>query len=422
MSAVRRAGASHIGPAARKATMGDRDAAPIQIDMWIRVVALLVVAAAVAGGAGIASALAQEGPAKDDALSLVRSYAIPASDPAAAAIGDRAWTYDSAVTATAYAATGEAAAAEPILDDLAALQGPDGVLGFSYDVRTGSGDPLARSGAIAWAGLAAAQYRTATCSRRYDGLMAGVARWLLAHRIADPAAPGRGLVPGGPDVGWISAEHNFEARALYARAAELIDGAAGSCPGGLAGAPGAEAGALARELRDAAAAADAAIDRELFVREGAGRAHFAQGVGDGARPVDAQALGILWLVGQGRAADARAVAAAADATLLVSGRTFAGRPELGTFSGYRPFAEGWGPDVLWTEGTLQMRMARAALGLSTAAIDDSAERWTRMAASGLPPHADRDLAGNPAGDYHTWPAAAAAAWLRLAGSGSRILS
>ena len=33
-----------------------------------------------------------------------------------------------------------------------------------------------------------------------------------------------------------------------------------------------------------------------------------------------------------------------------------------TFAGYRPFAEAWGPDMLWMEGTLQMRLAKARLG------------------------------------------------------------
>jgi hypothetical protein len=388
--------------------------------MLVRIAVLLLLAVLAVRVSGIASARA-DGPVTGDALHLVRSYAIPATDPASGGLADRAWTYDSAVAATAYAAAGEPAAAAPILDDLAALQQPDGALGFSYDVRTGSADLLARSGAIAWVGLAAAQYRTSTCSPRYDALMAGAARWLLAHRITDPAAPGRGLVPGGPDVAWISAEHNFEARALYARGSALIDGDVGDCPGGLAGTQPAGAQALADALHEATAEADAAIQRELFVREGPDRAHFGQGVGDGARPIDAQALGIQWLLGQGRAADAQAVIAAADASMLVSGRSFAGRPDAGPFTGYRPYAEGWGPDVLWMEGTLQMRMARAAAGAPTEAIDESAARWAQLGSGGMLPQADRDLTGNPAGDYHTWPAAAPAAWLRLASSGATIL-
>jgi hypothetical protein len=393
---------------------------PIRNRMFVRCAVLALLAVVVVRVAGIASASADE-PVNGDTLNLVRSYAVPAADPAGAGLADRGWTYDSAVAATAYAAAGEPAAAEPILDDLAALQQPDGAVGFSYDVRTGSADLLARAGAIAWVGLAAAQYRTSTCSSRYDTLMAGVARWLLAHRITDPAAPGRGLVAGGPDVVWISAEHNFEARALYARAAALIDGTFANCPGGLAGTGAAGAQALADALRSATADADAAIERELFVREGPDRAHFGQGVGDGARPVDAQALGALWLVGQGRTADARAVLAAAQDSMLVEGRTFAGRPPAGTFTGYKPYAEGWGPDVLWMEGTLQIRMARAAAGVSTAAIDESATRWSQLGTGGMLPQADRDLVGNPAGDYHTWPAAAPAAWLRLASSGTSIL-
>ena len=188
---------------------------------------------------------------------------------------------------------------------------------------------------------------------------------MLAHRITDPSAPGYGFVPGGPDVSWISAEHNFEARALYARAAALIDGAVGACPAMSPGRP-AEAAQLAADLHAATALADAAIGRELFVREGPRRAHLNQGVGDGARPIDAQALGVLWLIGQGRTNDATSVITAADSEMLVTRRWFDGHPEAGRFTGYRPYAEAWGPDVLWMEGTLQMRMAKAAAGVSTA--------------------------------------------------------
>ncbi|UGS36594.1 hypothetical protein [Capillimicrobium parvum] len=399
--------------------MEQGDDVPIQRTMWIRVAAVLLLALLAVPVSGTASAGAAE---PGDALNLVRSYLIPASEPEAATIGDRGWTYDSAVTAAAYAATGQAAAAEPILDDLAALQQPDGALGFSYDVRTGSADMLARSGAIAWVGIAAAQYRTSTCSPRYDGLMAGVAHWLLAHRITDPASRGYGFVPGGPDVSWISAEHNFEARALYARAAALINGTVGTCAGGLAGVGQAEAAQLAADLHQATVTADAAIQRELFVREGPRRAHLNQGVGDGARPIDAQALGTLWLIGQGRRTDATSVITAADSEMLLTRRWFEGHPEAGRFTGYKPYAEAWGPDVLWMEGTLQMRMAKAAAGVSTDVIDENAARWATLGTGGLLPQADRTLVGNPAGDYHTWPAAAPAAWLRLASSGSTILS
>jgi hypothetical protein len=115
------------------------------------------------------------------------------------------------------------------------------------------------------------------------------------------------------------------------------------------------------------------------------------------------------------------VAATADATLTVTGRRIDGRAGAGAFTGYKPFAEGWAPDVLWMEGTLQMRMAKAALGQDVSALDDSADRWAALTSAGMLLHADKDVVGNAAGDYHVWPAAAPAAWLMLARSGSDVL-
>ena len=85
-----------------------------------------------------------------------------------------------------------------------------------------------------------------------------------------------------------------------------------------------------------------------------------------------------------------------------------GRPLRGqTFCGYRPFAHG--PDVLWMEGTLMMRLAKARLGRDVAALDDSADRWAALTAPEPPLQADRAAGA----DYHVWPAAAPAAWLTL---------
>jgi hypothetical protein len=105
----------------------------------------------------------------------------------------------------------------------------------------------------------------------------------------------------------------------------------------------------------------------------------------------------------------------------VTGRSVAGRESAGTFTGYKPFAEAWGPDVLWMEGTLQMRMAKAALGQDVSALDDSADRWAALTGAGSMLHADKDVVGNPAGVYLVWPAAAPAAWLALSRSGSELL-
>ena len=307
-------------------------------------------------------------------MALVASYRPPADDPVGDRVRGRCWTYDCAVTATALAARGELAGAGAILDRLQELQRPDGALEASYDLAGGDPAGPLRSGVQAWAGLAALEWRAAAGSDRHDALLAGVARWLLEQRSGD-------LIRGGPDVSWCSTEHNLEARAFFA--------------------------ALGGH-DEVVAAIDRAVDRELLAGD-----QFRQGAGDDVRPLDVQALGALWLLGQGRRADAVAVERTTDATMRVNDRLVAW-PSAGEqrFSGYRPFADPWGPDVLWMEGTLMMRLAKARLGSDVAWLDDSADRWASLTAPDPPLQVNR-AAGD---DYHAWPAAAPAAWLSLSRS------
>lgn len=348
---------------------------------------------------------------------LVVSYAVPTGDPGAS-INGRAWTYDSAVTAAASAATDREPAARRILDALTRVQRPDGGFASSYAADGSNPDSLLRTGAIAWVGLAAAEYRGAFCTTRYDDLIVGVTRWLLERRVSSAASPARGLLVGGPDVNWVSTEHNLEARGFFAHIDEASEGRR-PCPTPVSGL----SASLRTQVSNAVSGLDDGINRELYVAGGADGSgpFFGQGLDDRAHPVDAQAMGIQWLLGQGRRAEAAAVAATADATLLVSDRRVDGREGAGAFTGYKPFAEGWAPDVLWMEGTLQMRMAKAALGQDVSALDDSADRWSALTAAGMMLHANKDVVGNPAGDYHVWPAAAPAAWLTLSRSGSDLL-
>jgi hypothetical protein len=350
---------------------------------------------------------------------LVVSYTPPAGDRLGDRIGGRAWTYDSAVTAAARAARGDLDGAGALLDTLQDLQRPDGALESSYDTATGESAGPLRSGNQAWVGLAALEWRTRTCSGRHDRLIAGVARWLLGQRIADRESPGLGLLRGGPDVSWASTEHNLEARAFFAGLAATLagrpaDAATGRrCQPGLDGLTPRATRALATQAEEEVAWIDRAIDSALLVRDGPGRMHLRQGLGDDARPLDVQALGMLWLIGRGRRADARAVELTTDATMAVSGRVVALPAAAGqTFSGYRPFADAGSPDVLWMEGTLMMRLAKARLGADVSGLDDSADRWAALTAPGLPLQVDRAAGG----DYHVWPAAAPAAWLALSRS------
>jgi hypothetical protein len=377
-------------------------------------VALLLAAV----GAATADSLRRPATSASAMLDLVPSYLPPAGDPAGDSVAGRGWMYDSALVAAGLAATGRTDGAARIVGQLTALQRPDGALDFSYDLRSGEGDGVLRSGAIGWAGLAGAELRAVTCTHRDDALLEGVARWLLGRRTAD------GLVTGGPDVTWVSTEHNLETRAFFARLSALIDGRTADsgtgrrCGGGLGDLTPGQARALRARLDDAVTRLDAAIGTDLFARDGGGRAHFRQGLRDDARPLDVQALGIQWLLGQGRRADALAVAAYADDAMLVGGRTIGA---VGPLTGYRPYADAWGPDVLWVEGTAMMRAAKRGLGLDTTVIDRTVDSLSRISPAGYLPQADRDVVGNQGGDYRTWDAAAPAGWLVLSRSRSALL-
>jgi hypothetical protein len=186
------------------------------------------------------------------------------------------------------------------------------------------------------------------------------------------------------------------------------------CQPGLDGLSGSDARALAADAVTAVERIDRAIADALFVRSGSD-VYLRQGLGDDARPLDVQALGILWLLGHGRQADALAVERTADATLRVTGRSVDWPGASGqTFDGYRPSVSG--PDVLWMEGTLIMRLAKARLGSDVSAIDDTTDRWAALSAPDPPLHAD-----SVTGDYHVWPAAAPGAWRVLSRSRFSLL-
>jgi hypothetical protein len=333
-------------------------------------------------------------------LQLVRSYQIPSDDPDAVRLANWSWTYDSAVTATAFTTSGDGADARRLLDQLVALQAEDGSIPTAFDVRTGASSGRVRSDTVAWVGLAAAAYDHRFGSRRYAVMAQRAANELLSLRTGD------GLVRGGSDVTWISTQNNLLAYALLTR--------------------------LGRDLhssRDAAAAAAiaAGIDSELIVATGG--THFQEGVGDPVLALDVQSLGAMYLRSRHEAPVARRVLAFANATFRVRGRSIArsSNPATfnetyaapGPFSGYRPYAGAGAPNVLWFEGTAQMRAAEVAVGVSTSALDASIRRWQRLTAShgDAPLEADRTVTAPAFGEYHVWPAAAAAAWAVLAARG-----
>src|SRR5581483_9107887 len=87
-------------------------------------------------------------------LQLVRSFDIPTDDPSYVRLLNWSWTYDSAMTATAFPVSGYASEAQQLLDQLAALQHTDGSIEIAFNVADGTAEPVFRSGTIASVGLA----------------------------------------------------------------------------------------------------------------------------------------------------------------------------------------------------------------------------------------------------------------------------
>ena len=117
----------------------------------------------------------------------MRSFDVPADDPAAARMANLSWTYDSALAAVALMYAGEKAQAEQLLDQLAALQRTDGSIDFAFNVTDGSSLQLFRTGSIAWVGVAAATYRN-TLPLQPLRRPRGRRRALAARPQAGPAA------------------------------------------------------------------------------------------------------------------------------------------------------------------------------------------------------------------------------------------
>jgi hypothetical protein len=339
-------------------------------------------------------------------LKLVRSYEIPVGDPSYASLTNWSWTYDSAVAAAAFAATGDKANSAQLLDQLAALQHVDGSIELAFNVATGESAPIFRSGTVAWVGLAAATYDQAFNSNRYLETEQRAAEYLLS--LEGPS----GLIRGGPDLQWYSTEHNLTAYVFITRLGNELQAAGNS--------------AAANKYLAAAAALSTAINANLLVVE-ATSAHFLQGLNDETQALDAQALGAMYLQGTGQGALAAEVLTYARATFGVAGRSVKESSEpatynmtysaAGPFAGYAPYAGKGAPDVLWAEGSGEMRVAEGAIGSDTGALEKNIAAWTAITSGSNQGtlQADRTVVSQAFGlEYHVWPAASAAAWTMLA--------
>jgi hypothetical protein len=331
---------------------------------------------------------------------LVRSFDIPESDPAYDRLVDRSYTYDNALATFAFISVRARGLAEQLLDQLKALQRTDGSLEYAFNVDTGASVRDFRAGAMAWVGYAAVAYRKVYENRRYDRMLAGIVRYLLALRNRD------GLIRGGPDVTWVSTQHNLLAAGMLRDLAADL-GRRGTLATGLE----------YEDIDDAADSIGDATLAHLLVQEGP-LAYFRQGVEDPVVPADVQALGALYLDARG---DRRAeqVAEFLRQNFYVPPRA----GPAGMLSGYRPFLGAGAPDVIWSEGTLEAATAFHRVGLNTAAADDAVARLrsTIRGRSVGPAGADRDVVDRVWGEFHTWPTSAAGSWLLIRAARAELL-
>ena len=190
-------------------------------------------------------------------------------------------------------------------------------------------------------------------------------------------------------------------------------------------AQGDEAGAAT--YREAAQVIAKGIDSQLLIRED-GLAHFREGIGDDVVPLDTQALGIIYAAFLDDEELAKQLYEYAQKNFAISGRSIALSKKPASynmtyeakdpFSGYRPYLGKKAPDVLWFEGTAEMRFVSGFVGQPTDELDKSMNAWWDVTRKqGLAPlGADRTVTNNPYNEYHVWPTAAAGAWTVLSGA------
>ncbi|MGB0120381.1 MAG: hypothetical protein WBP55_05460 [Solirubrobacterales bacterium] len=342
--------------------------------------------------------------AKTDPVLLARSYQIPKDDPDYDRLLNWSFTYDSAVTASAFISLGDKDQAVQILDQLTALQFNTGAIDIAFNVVSGSGTGLYRSGNTAWLGLAATTFDQRFSSSRYLQAARRSAEFLIGLQAKN------GLIKGGPGIGWSSTLHNLIAYTFFTRLA-------------------AEDKSNSEQYASVADEIAAGIDSNLLVEDKTGL-HFLQGLNDSVDALDTQAIGALYLLGRG---EDRAASEVVDRIPKEFGvknqrirlsdkpssynQTWSSKEK---FAGFKPYASNQAPDVIWFEGTAEVRAATAATGGSVKEMDAESKEWRAVTASGAsaaPLQSNETITDTKEDldvEYHVWPAAAAAGWWILA--------
>jgi hypothetical protein len=345
-------------------------------------------------------------------LQLIRSFEIPVGDPSYERLLNLSYSYDSALAATAFVSEGLGEQAGRLLDQLAALQSKDGSIQLAYNVATGQGSGTVSAGSLAFSAIAFNDFDEAYGKTTYLANARAAVDYLLSLRES------LGLVRGGPEVKWVSTQHNiltvFAINGLVKTLEERGEKSA------------------AKRYAEASASIAKAIESQLVVRSLGVLSHFRQGVNDEVQPLDAQTLGALFALSRANVTLGLETYNYAQQNFALSGRSIelSKTPATynmtyqakGPFTGYRPYLGTGAPEVLWFEGTAQMRLVSALLGQRTDTLDASVNSWwnvTRKEGVG-PLGADRTVTGNKYNEYHVWPTAAAGSWTILSRATSSL--
>lgn len=200
---------------------------------------------------------------------LILSYIIPPDDPAYPYLFSRSFIYDDALAVISLTMEGEHEAAENTLRALSGLIEPDGKLGFSHNTHDLFTHEYYRTGAISWVGYAFVFYQSVTGDDQFQADAEDIADWVLTMLV--PQAVGSS-VKGGPDVGWLSTEHNIDAY-FFLRDLGVLTGNASYSDAAneikvslLANHFNADYGTFQRGIDDPARALDAASWGSIFLR------------------------------------------------------------------------------------------------------------------------------------------------------------